>query len=173
MLEINALNGREEAAAMETSNLDLFPINFAITSYSVARYSSLKDDAPGGVVRGTYLQLFITGANMPGGPPVTEANITFSDRGSDELIGRDVLLGTISDSGNGSASIDAVLPPEEFDICWQILQDAQPAGLFCLIEGGQVVEIDILGGAGATQQEPGARFSSQRRRFVPHPVGQK
>jgi len=156
---------------MENPTPDLFPINWAITGYSIARYSTLTEDAPGGVVRGTFLQLFITGANMPGGPPATEAQITFSDRGSLELIGRDVPIGTITDSGNGSARIRAVLPPEDFDTCWKILQDAQPAALFCLIEDEQVVELDIQGGAGATQQEPGERFSSLRRRFVARPVG--
>ena len=158
---------------MGTQNPDLFPTYFAITGYSIARYSSLTDDAPDGVARGTYLHLFITGGNMPGGPPATDAHITFSDRGTFAEIGRDVPLGTITDSGNDSAFIEAVLPSGELDTCWKILRHEQPATLFCLFEGGQVVEIDILGGTGATPQELGARFSGLRRRSVPQPVGSK
>jgi hypothetical protein len=154
---------------MDKRDLTNYLLSFAVTSYSIDRYSTLTDDAPGGVVRETTLHISITGANMPGGPPATDAWITFSDRIVQQL-GPDVLIGTIEDTGAGSAEIQAVLPPEEFDIYWKILRHGQPVTLFCDIENGQVAELDLQCGTGVARTEREGRPSSPRRRSVPRPT---
>lgn len=125
---------------------------------------------PDGVVRATGLKLSITGANMPGGPPATEAYITFSDRSSADVIGRDVLIGIIEDSGAGYAFIEAVLPPAEFDVFWEILRHGQPVMFSCVVEDEQIVELDFQCGTGVARPEQDGRGTGPRRRSASRPT---
>ena len=147
----------------------IYPLYFAVTSYSASRSSVLKDDAPGGLVRETTLQMSITGADMPGGPPATEAWITFTDQTGDRLE-PGVLIGTINDTGDGSAQIWAALPSAEFDIYWKMLRHGQPVTFFCLIQNDQVGELDLQCGTGITRTVREGRPPRPRRPALPRPT---